>query len=101
MMWAEIRGAYFRARPPRAGRAGGRSPIAMKEAPVLALRIMVLVLTTILQFAVVGRSAGAPVERPDGAVRLTDPPSGASDQNPAFAPDGTHILFTRFEEGYN
>jgi len=39
--------------------------------------------------------------RPDGAVRLTDPPHGASDQNPAFSPDGTYLLFTRFEKGYN
>ena len=39
--------------------------------------------------------------RPDGAVRLTDPPEGASDQNPAFSPDGTHMVFTRFENGYN
>jgi len=39
--------------------------------------------------------------RPDGAIRLTDPPPDASDQNPAFSPDGTHLLFTRFENGYN
>ncbi len=39
--------------------------------------------------------------RPDGASRLTTPPSAASDQNPAFAPDGNYILFTRFDEGYN
>ncbi|MFQ5613250.1 MAG: cellulase family glycosylhydrolase [Anaerolineae bacterium] len=39
--------------------------------------------------------------RPDGAVRLSDPPPGASDQNPAFSPDGDRLLFTRFENGYN
>ncbi|MFQ5596193.1 MAG: hypothetical protein ACE5HA_18785, partial [Anaerolineae bacterium] len=39
--------------------------------------------------------------RPDGAVRLTTPPAGASDQNPAFSPDGTRIVFTRFDNGYN
>lgn len=39
--------------------------------------------------------------RPDGAVRLTDPPPGASDQNPAFSPNGKHIIFTRFANGYN
>lgn len=39
--------------------------------------------------------------RPDGALRLTDPPSGASDQNPAFSPDGKELIFTRFENGYN
>jgi len=43
---------------------------------------------------------------PDGATRLTTPPDGASDQNPAFSPDGAgspppHIVFTRFESGYN
>ena len=35
------------------------------------------------------------------AIRLTTPPAGASDQNPAFSPDGSHIVFTRFEKGYN
>lgn len=39
--------------------------------------------------------------RPDGAIRLTTPPVGASDQNPAFSPDGTRLVFTRFDEGYN
>ncbi len=39
--------------------------------------------------------------RPDGATRLTTPPNGASDQNPAFSPDGTRLVFTRFDEGYN
>lgn len=44
---------------------------------------------------------GGAETRPDGAVRLTTPPAGASDQNPAFAPDGSYILFTRFDNGYN
>lgn len=39
--------------------------------------------------------------RSDGAVRLTTPPGSASDQNPAFAPDGSRLVFTRFENGYN
>ncbi len=39
--------------------------------------------------------------RTDGALRLSDPPSDASDQNPAFSPDGTRLIFTRFENGYN
>ncbi len=39
--------------------------------------------------------------RPDGAVRLTLPPTGASDQNPAFSPDGSRLVFTRFDSGYN
>ncbi len=39
--------------------------------------------------------------RPDDAVRLTDPPPKASDQNAAFSPDGTQLIFTRFENGYN
>ncbi|MCH8064008.1 MAG: PD40 domain-containing protein [Chloroflexi bacterium] len=39
--------------------------------------------------------------RPDGALRLTGPPPGASDQNPAFSPDGSRLVFTRFEQGYN
>lgn len=36
--------------------------------------------------------------RSDGAVRLTTPPSGASDQNPAFSPDGSRLVFTRFDK---
>ena len=39
--------------------------------------------------------------RPDGALRLTEPPPDTSDQNAAFSPDGTLILFTRFDNGYN
>jgi Tol biopolymer transport system component len=39
--------------------------------------------------------------RSDGAMRLTTPPSGASDQNPAFSPDGLRLVFTRFDNGYN
>jgi TolB protein len=39
--------------------------------------------------------------RSDGAIRLTVPPIGASDQNPAFSPDGSRLVFTRFDEGYN
>jgi len=39
--------------------------------------------------------------RADGAMRLTDPPVGASDQTPAFSPDGRYLVFTRFENGYN
>jgi len=39
--------------------------------------------------------------RPDGATRLTNPPTGASDQNPAFSPDGKQLVLTRFETGYN
>lgn len=32
---------------------------------------------------------------------MTVPSAGASDQNPAFSPDGSRLVFTRFEEGYN
>jgi TolB protein len=39
--------------------------------------------------------------RPDGATRLTTPPTGSSDQNPAFSPDGLRLVFTRFDQGYN
>jgi TolB protein len=34
-------------------------------------------------------------------MRLTTPSTDASDQNPAFSPAGTHLVFTRFSEGYN
>jgi TolB protein len=39
--------------------------------------------------------------RSDGAIRLTTPLAGASDQNPAFSPDGSRVVFTRFDRGYN
>jgi len=39
--------------------------------------------------------------RSDGATRLTSPVTGTSDQNPAFSPDGRHLVFTRFANGYN
>jgi Tol biopolymer transport system component len=29
------------------------------------------------------------------------PPTGGSDQNPAFSPDGLRLVFTRFDNGYN
>ncbi|MFQ5422000.1 MAG: right-handed parallel beta-helix repeat-containing protein, partial [Anaerolineae bacterium] len=46
-------------------------------------------------------SAGGSETRSDGAVRLTTPPAGGSDQNPAFAPDDSQMVFTRFDNGYN
>jgi TolB protein len=47
-------------------------------------------------------SLGQPPEtRTDGATRLTSPSGQASDQNPAFSPDGKRLVFTRFEKGYN
>ena len=39
--------------------------------------------------------------RSDGAIQLTIPPPGVSDQNQAFSPDGRGILFTCFSNGYN
>jgi TolB protein len=39
-------------------------------------------------------------ERGDGAVHLSPSVSGSL-QNPAWSPDGRHILFTRFRNGYN
>jgi TolB protein len=65
-------------------------------------RLILIALLAPLLVAAGGVSAAAESEqRDDGAVRLVDTPSGASDQNPAFAPDGSSIIFTRFEEGYN
>ncbi len=39
--------------------------------------------------------------RPDGAMLISIPPAGSSDQNPTFSPDSQTILFTRFDNGYN
>lgn len=39
--------------------------------------------------------------RADGALRLTFSTGKKSCQNPAFSPDGSSILFTRFLNGYN
>jgi len=49
----------------------------------------------------VGPSLPSAQTRPDGAIRLTTPPPGTSDQNPAFSPDSAHLVFTRFGNGYN
>lgn len=47
-------------------------------------------------------SSDIPNTRTDGAIRLTLPPSGKSDQNPAFGPvQSRYIVFTRFSNGYN
>ncbi|NOZ93721.1 MAG: hypothetical protein GXP47_03135 [Acidobacteria bacterium] len=46
-------------------------------------------------------SADGPPVRADGAVQLRPPVAPASEQNPAFSPDGTRIVFTRFDNGYN
>lgn len=64
---------------------------------------LLFILPTAL-LGLVGCSPKAPTAvpvRPDGAVRLSVPPTGASDQNPAFSPDGSRLVFTRFENGYN
>jgi TolB protein len=63
-------------------------------------RILVVCLTLL---AIGGLTAAQAQDngREDGAVRLTTPPGSASDQNPAYSPDGTLMIFTRFAEGYN
>ena len=39
--------------------------------------------------------------RSDGAELLYAPGAPASAQNPAFSPDGSRLVFTRFDHGYN
>lgn len=65
-------------------------------------RFVVVMTVTVIVFVALALPAPAQEDsRLDGAVRLTTPPGGASDQNPAFAPDGAQMIFTRFEQGYN
>jgi Tol biopolymer transport system component len=42
------------------------------------------------------------VIRPDGTGlhRITTPPAGSSDTEPRFSPDGTELVFTRFQGGH-
>ena len=46
------------------------------------------------------KSSGSSFERGDDAVQLDIPLSGSL-QNPAFSPDGSSVVFTRFRNGYN
>ncbi|NOY91714.1 MAG: hypothetical protein GXP55_10985 [Deltaproteobacteria bacterium] len=41
------------------------------------------------------------MQRDDGALRLTVPRAGESNQNACFSPDGSFLIFTRFARGYN
>jgi TolB protein len=74
----------------------------LKEPTMHPHRLIQIALLASLLVAAGGFSVAAGSEqRADGAVRLIDTPAEASDQNPAFAPDGSSMIFTRFEEGYN
>jgi len=44
---------------------------------------------------------GSGEQRGDGAHRLTSASGGASNQNPCVSPDGSFVVFTRFDAGYN
>ncbi len=68
------------------------------------MRLIRIVTGVLLVLLTVGITAGHTMQgeqRPDGAVLLTESPPGSSSQNPAFSPDGTRMIFTRFENGYN
>jgi TolB protein len=47
-----------------------------------------------------GQGCGGPTERSDGARKISISRSGSL-QNPAWSPDGSRLLFTRFRAGYN
>ena len=76
-----------------------------RQSPIRSIFAAPAVLVAVIAIALVGcfplAAASTVAARPDGAVRLTTPPVEASDQNPAFSPDGSRMLFTRFESGYN
>ncbi len=81
----------------------------LEEGPTQALGLVVTFLFYVVRYtaiifsnsacAVGGWSAGPFAA--DGAVRLTTPPAGAGDQNPAFSPDGSQLVFTCLANGYN
>jgi TolB protein len=77
-----------------------RARLARAAAPLLG-PIALLILAACSPLVVTRIPSRGVESRPDGAVRLTVPPAGASDQNPAFSPDGTRLVFTRFDHGYN
>jgi len=67
-------------------------------------KLVLFITAAILALAACGDSEAAlsdSANRADSAIRLAMPPGAASDQNPAFSPDGTRLVFTRFENGYN
>jgi len=76
-----------------------------RQAPIRRILAAPAVLIAVIAIALMGcfplAAALTVAARPDGAVCLTTPPAETSDQNPAFSPDGSRMLFTRFENGYN
>ena len=60
-----------------------------------------IILVTIIAIGCIYNRDAELDKRNDGAFRLTHSQGLKSCQNPAFSPDGKHILFTRFLNGYN
>lgn len=92
--------AEWRARPgtQRAANQTGLVGAARRRFDVRKTRVIGRLLAAALCAAL---TAPVGAGRSDTAELLYQPPDPKSAQNPAFSPDGSTLLFTRFQSGYN